>query len=397
MAARGWFTKYETRRSGLIWVFHWRRIKPGTGEPAETTCNIGPVAQFPRERDAWAEVERRHLIPNSGQALLGRITVNELVANYRKKSFNKLRITTQTITNHILDDYLLPRWGDSFALEINPDDIEEWLSSLPLANPTREKIRRVMNVVYRRGQKSRLLPMTGEGNPVKFVTQSSKSNYKAVIVAPEQAFCIMMELEEPCRTLMFLVAVTGLRISEALGLKWDDLDYEQHTIHLRRVCVGGKIIEDVKTKSSGAPVPLGDLLAQALRRWVRETPYWRPEDWVFPSMKLCGKKPLSASMMAADKLRPAAIKAGIRLEPGQRFGFHNFRHSLATFLVSKGKDVKTIQELMRHAKVTTTLQLYSQAINAAKLEAQQEIASAITIGGSGGLMLNAGEKMQGKF
>jgi len=36
--------------------------------------------------------------------------------------------------------------------------------------------------------------------------------------------------------------------------------------------------------------------------------------------------------MAADKIRPAAIKAGIRLEPGQRFGFHNFRHSLATFL-----------------------------------------------------------------
>jgi integrase len=237
-----------------------------------------------------------------------------------------------------------------------------------------------MNVVYRRGQKSRLLPMTGEGNPVKFVTQSSKSNYKAVIVAPEQVFCIMMELEEPCRTLLFLVAVTGLRVSEALGLKWDDLDYEQHTIRLRRVCVGSKIIEDVKTKSSGAPVPLGNLLARELRSWLRETPYWRPEDWVFPSMKLKGKKPLSASIMAADKLRPAAIKAGIRLEPGQRFGFHNFRHSLATFLVSKGKDVKVIQELMRHAKVTTTLQLYSQAIDAAKLEAQQEIASAITSG-----------------
>src|ERR1700685_203608 len=130
MAARGWFTKYETRRSGLIWVFHWRRIKPETGEPAETTCNIGPVAQFPREKDAWAEVERRHLIPNSGQAFLGRSTVNELVANYRKKGLNKLRITTQTITNHILDDYLLPRWGDSFAPEINHDDIEEWTRRL---------------------------------------------------------------------------------------------------------------------------------------------------------------------------------------------------------------------------------------------------------------------------
>jgi integrase len=50
------------------------------------------------------------------------------------------------------------------------------------------------------------------------------SNYvKEAIVSPEQAFRIMMELEEQYRTLVFLVAVTGLRISEALGLKWGDL------------------------------------------------------------------------------------------------------------------------------------------------------------------------------
>jgi integrase len=378
MAARGWLTKFPSKRSGTIWVFHWRRTKPETGDPAETTCNIGPVTQFPREKDAWAEVERRHLIPNSGQALLGRITVYELVANYRKKSLNKLRITTQTITNHILDNYLLPRWGDSFALEINPDDIEEWLNALPLANPTRVKIRRVMSVVYRQGQKSRLLPMTGEGNPVKFVTQSSKTTYKAVIVSPDQAFRIMMELDDVVRPLVFLVAVTGLRISEALGLKWGDLDYDRNLIQLQRVWVGNDLIEHLKTESSSAPIPLGDMLAGTLKRWHAETPYGKPEDWIFPSMKLQGRKPLSASITAADRLRPAAIKAGIRLESGQRFGFHNFRHSLATFLVSKGKDVKTIQELMRHAKVTTTLQLYSQAIDAAKLEAQQEIASAIT-------------------
>ena len=75
---------------------------------------------------------------------------------------------------------------------------------------------------------------------------------------------------------------------------------------------------------------------------------------------------------------PAALKVGIRLEPGKRFGFHNFRHSLAAFLASRGKDVKTVQGLLRHAKVTTTLDLYPQSIDAAKLEAQEDIALAIT-------------------
>jgi integrase len=161
-------------------------------------------------------------------------------------------------------------------------------------------------------------------------------------------------------------------------VKWGDLDYERQMIHLRRVWVGNDLVEHLKTEGSAAPVPLGDLLADALRGWNQNSPYNKSDDWVFPSFKLKGKTPLSASIMAADKIRPAALKVGIRLEPGQRFGFHNFRHSLATFLVSRGKDVKTIQGLLRHAKVTTTLDLYSQSIDAAKLEAQEDIALAIT-------------------
>jgi integrase len=135
---------------------------------------------------------------------------------------------------------------------------------------------------------------------------------------------------------------------------------------------------EMKTDGSDAPVPLGDVLADALRSWHRNTLYAKPDDWIFPSTKMKGRTPLSASMMAADKIRPAAIKVGIHLAPGQRFGFHNFRHSLATFLISKGKDVKTIQGLLRHAKASTTLDLYSQAIDASKLEAQRDIALAIT-------------------
>ncbi len=55
--------------------------------------------------------------------------------------------------------------------------------------------------------------------------QSGKSNYKAVIVTPEQAFTILMALPEPERVLTLVIAATGLRISEALGLQWQDVDY----------------------------------------------------------------------------------------------------------------------------------------------------------------------------
>jgi len=75
---------------------------------------------------------------------------------------------------------------------------------------------------------------------------------------------------------------------------------------------------------------------------------------------------------------PVSRVISIRLEREQRFGFHNFRHSLATFLINKGKDVKTIQGLLRHAKASTALDLYAQAIDASKLAAQSDIALAIT-------------------
>jgi integrase len=88
-------------------------------------------------------------------------------------------------------------------------------------------------------------------------------------------------------------------------------------------------------------------------------------------------------MIGADYLRPAAVRAGV-LEKGdrRRFGWHNFRHSLASFLVANGTDTKTVQELLRHAKVQTTLDLYSQSVPADRMLAQGRMLNAIFGGGS---------------
>ena len=95
-----------------------------------------------------------------------------------------------------------------------------------------------------------------------------------------------------------------------------------------------------------------------------------------------GRQPRTASILAADHLRPAAISAGVVLRPGQRFGFHNLRHSLATFLINKEKDTKTVQGLLRHANVSTTLGLYAQSVNSSMVEAQESMLKAILWNGS---------------
>ena len=57
-----------------------------------------------------------------------------------------------------------------------------------------------------------------------------------------------------------------------------------------------------------------------------------------PSIRSKGTLPVYTSSFVADYLRPAAIKAGVKIEAGQRFGLHNLRHSLSNWLVNKAKD-----------------------------------------------------------
>ena len=86
---------------------------------------------------------------------------------------------------------------------------------------------------------------------------------------------------------------------------------------------------------------------------------------------------MSFSSPIPDSVRlPAGvIKADVRV----RFGFHNFRHSLASALVKLKRDPKTVQGLLRHEDVRTTMQLYAQSDREAKLEAQGKVPGAVFV------------------
>jgi site-specific recombinase XerD len=83
-------------------------------------------------------------------------------------------------------------------------------------------------------------------------------------------------------------------------------------------------------------------------------------------------------MLVEDHLRPAVVKAGVLKEDEKvRFGFHNLRHSLASFLVRNGTDVKTVQKMLRHSDVSTTLGIYAHSMSEDRLVAQADTLTAM--------------------
>jgi hypothetical protein len=113
-------------------------------------------------------------------------------------------------------------FGIQPRIAFEPLEVEQWLRALKkeghLANPTLDKTRRVMSLVYKHGQRYGLIPRNQESNPMRFVRCKTTSGYEAMILTPEQAYAIVCNLREPERTLTLLAAGTGLRISEMLGL-----------------------------------------------------------------------------------------------------------------------------------------------------------------------------------
>jgi integrase len=191
-----------------------------------------------------------------------------------------------------------------------------------------------MNRVYKVG-------MTHERvskNPVEKVEICTKSDCKAIVMTPTQTLATLLSLGNfPHRVSVLTCAATALRASEILALRGRDILWDKGCISVSKRWAKGED-EDAKTEGSNAPVPMHDILAQALRIWFGKPPYHRPHDFVFPSLRCFGQVPLSESVFVEDHLRPAAIAAGVEIPDGLRFGLHNLRHSLSNWLVNAAKE-----------------------------------------------------------
>ena len=358
--------KQVPRKEGNTWVLRYR-VTNAEGRRVENSLPIGLVRDFPNEKSAWREVDKLGLCSrvNETPALL-RIRFAQLAEHYLRADFGQDAVRpksegTELNMNHIVRGYLIPRFGTEIAEDIKPLDIQRWLKSLHtdrgLAWTTVSKIRGVMLRAYKTG----ILHELVSKNPCQPVETRCKTDYRAIMLTPDQTHAILRALRSPLhRILVLTCAATALRASELVAIRWADLLWTDGRIRISKRWLRGKD-GATKTESSDGYVPLHPRLARHLQAWRIRTPYARDKDFVFPSLKMSGKVPVSAGVFVSDHLRPAAKNAGVRIPEGHRFGLHNLRHSLSNWMVNKAKVApKTVQGILRHSRIQTTLDLYTQ-------------------------------------
>lgn len=319
------------------------------------------------EANAWRAIEHRKLEVNSDGSQGSAVTVGILVNRYLEMELPELRHSTANAYRSYLNHQIKPRWGEYPISKVKPFAVEEWLKDLDLASRTKGHLHNLMRVLWNCAMRWELTEI-GE-NPMKLVRVrgTSKRRREPIVLDIAQFRLLLKELDDPFLTMVILDLATGLRCSELFALQWRDVFWDDRMLLVRRAFAAG-VPSDVKTKYSNAGMPLDPALAGVLREWQRKTRFKNPEDWVFASPFRAGRMPWDPWSVERRHIIPAAIRCGIG-----RIGWHTFRHTFRTLLDETRAPMKVQQELMRHADIRTTMNVYGKAMDASKRKAHGKV------------------------
>jgi integrase len=206
-------------------------------------------------------------------------------------------------------------------------------------------------------------------NPMELVTikGASKRTCKPRSVTVDEFQRFVNHLGEPFHTISLVCVCFGLRISEALALKWGDVDWLNGKLSVQRGIVRQRV-GDVKTETSHTAVTVTQTILEALKTWKQITQFSTQEDWIFASPAQLGRLPWSADSVN-DAYKKAASCAGIH-----HVSTHGMRHTYRAWLDAVGTPIAVQQKLMRHADIRTTMNTYGDAVTDEKAVACGKVA-----------------------
>ena len=351
----------KRRRGPDVW--QWRYFENGKRK----SVLVGTVEKLPTQADAERAIEHRRMEINSQnpQQRFHAVTVGALIDRFMEEHMPiHCRKLTASVYRSLFETHIRPKWGTEFLHNVRPMGVKEWLEAMPHSRQVKAHVRGLMHTLFRAGMMWELV----ERNPVDLVRQSRKRLKAPRVLTPAEFKALLGALSEPHKTMVLTTACLGLRVCELLGLQWGDLDFDNLTVRIQRSIVEGEVNE-TKTEASESTLPLDPDLAECLLAHKSGSQFKAASDYVFAAAT--GKPPWPDGILT-DHLKPAAVKAGIG-----NVGWHTFRHSYSTLLHALGTKPAVQKELLRHADIQTTLNIYTQAVSAEKRKAASKVVSAL--------------------
>jgi integrase len=227
------------------------------------------------------------------------------------------------------------------------------------AHTTHRNLKNFLSAAFRLAKRKDMV----ESNPVRdAVIPRGNPAGDTPAYTLEEIQAMLHVLLEPAKTFVTVAALTGLRVSEIKGLRWEDFKGDE--LHVARSVWQGHISE-TKTLSSKAAVPVLPLVRRALEGHRKQTP---DSGFIFAGST---GQPLRIENVYRRDMKEAFEKNDIQWR-----GWHAFRRGLGTNLNALGADARTIQAILRHSDVSTTMAFYVKPVAKESIAAMKKLEKA---------------------
>jgi integrase len=280
----------------------------------------------------------------------GKVTFKEYAETWRAMQVHRPK-TAEDVEGY-LRLHVYPRIGDRPIAAIRASEIQSLVKSMALAPSTVAVAFSWVSTIFKAAVKDRAIPST----PCDDIKLPQVHKAKVAPLTMETVDKLIDGILPRYRALIVLGAGTGVRISEALGLTVDRVDFLRRKVEIDRQLIAvaeddSPVFGPVKDKKNRPrTIPLPQVVVDELSAHIAQYGLGKG-DLIFTSIT---GRPVSSSTWSVA-WSAAARPLGI----AHRDGFHQLRHFYASLLIRKGESVKVVQERLGHSSATMTLDVYS--------------------------------------
>jgi integrase len=284
------------------------------------------------------------------------------------------RVKASTVYSYdsMLKNLVLPKWGTLALPDITVEHVTKFFKELEKEYSTKYvlNVYALLNVMFEVAKDHDLIaeiPLRAK------IHRPQCQPKKKVALKPEQLRQILDEVGEQYRPLFLTAMITGARLGEIRGLRWQDLDAGEGKLQIQ-CAVWRQLLQTPKTEASVRILHIPRELVEVLMAHREQSKWAAEDDFMFARED---GTPYDADHLRRVVLYPAMDRCGISREKWSH-GFHVFRHTAGSIVHAQTGDLKLAQELLGHSRLSTTSDIYIHMPENVAAKATEILAREIT-------------------